>query len=170
MSHLAVRDVMTTGRVTVTPATPLRYVADILARQKISSVPVLSVRGKLVGLVAESDLLRKEELKRDPDGEHSRHMTYRERRAVATAVTAGEIMSTNPVTVRADATVAEAARLMDRYEVTCLPVVDASGNLVGVVGRWDLLRLVLGPDRTRAEIARATLVGGPQPVPRWGAR
>ncbi len=164
MSHLGVRDVMTTDQVTVTPATPLRYVSDILARQKTSSVPVLSVRGKLVGLVAESDLLRKEELKRDPDGEHSKHMTYRERRAVATAETAGEIMSTNPVTVRADATVAEAARLMDRYGATCLPVVDESGNLVGVVGRWDLLRVVLGPDRTRAEIAMAALVGGPRPV------
>jgi len=166
MSHLAVRDVMTTGQVTVTPTTPLRYVADILARQKMGSVPVLSVRGKLVGLVAESDLLRKEELKRDPDGEHSRHMTYRERRAVATAVTAGEIMSTNPVTVRADATVAEAARLMDRYEATCLPVVDQSGNLVGVVGLWDLLHVFPGPDGIRAEITRETLVGGPGPVPR----
>jgi CBS domain-containing protein len=166
MSHLIVRDVMTTDQVTVTPATPLRYVADILARQKISSVPILSVRGKLLGLVAESELLRKEELKRDPDGEHSRHMTYRERRAVATAETAGEIMSTNPVTVQADATVAEAARLMDRYEATCLPVVDESGNLVGMVGPRDLLRVFPGPDGIRAEIIRETLVGGPGPVPR----
>jgi CBS domain-containing protein len=166
MSHLAVRDVMTTDQVTVTPATPLRYVADILVRQKISSVPVLSVRGKLLGLVAESDLLRKEELKRDPDGEHSKHMTYRERRAVATAETAGEIMSTNLVTVRADATVAEAARMMDRYEATCLLVVDEGGNLVGVVGPWELLRVVLGPDEIRAKMTRETLVGGPFPVRR----
>ena len=164
MSYHKVRDVMTTDPVTVTPTAPLRYVADILVRQKISSVPVLSVRGKLLGLVAESDLLRKEELKRDPDGEHSKHMTYRERRAVATAETAGEIMSTNPVTVRADATVAEAARLMDRYEATCLPVVDQSGNLVGMVGPRDLLRAVLGADEIRAEMTRETLVGGPVPV------
>jgi CBS domain-containing protein len=160
MSHHKVRDVMTTDPVTVTPATPLRYVADIVARQKISSVPVLSVRGKLVGLVAESDLLRKKELKRDPDGEHSKHMTYRERRAAATAETAGEIMNTNPVTVLADATVAEAARLMDRYGATCLPVVDESGNLVGVVGPWDLLRVFSGPDGITTEITRETLVGG----------
>jgi CBS domain-containing protein len=166
MSYHKVRDVMTTDPVTVTPTTPLRYVADILVRQKISAVPVLSVRGKLLGLVAESDLLRKEELKRDPDSEQSRHMTYQERRAVATAVTAGEIMSTNPVTVRADATLAEAARLMDRYEATCLPVVDESGNLVGVVGLWDLLRVFPGPDSIRAEITRETLVGGLGPVPR----
>jgi CBS domain-containing protein len=166
MSHLVVRDVMTTDLVTVTPATPLRYVADILVGQKISAVPVLTVRGKLVGVVAESDLLRREELKRDPEGEHSRHMTYRERRAVATAETAGEIMSTSPVTVRADATVPEAARLIERFEATCLPVVNENENLVGMVDPRALLRGLLGPDEIRAEIARATLVGGPGPVPR----
>jgi CBS domain-containing protein len=85
---------------------------------------------------------------------------------VATAETAGEIMSTCPVTVRADATVPEAARLIERFEATCLPVVDENGNLVGMVDPRALLRGVLGPDEIRAEIARATPVGGPGPVPR----
>jgi CBS domain-containing protein len=153
MGHLVVRDVMTSDPVTVTPATPLRYVTDALVRQKIGAVPVLTVRGKLAGLVAESDLLRKEELKRDPEGEHSKHLTYRERRAVATAETAGEIMSTNPVAVLADVTVAEAARLMDRHEATCLPVIDEGGYLVGVVGPLDLARAAFGPGEIPPERA-----------------
>ncbi len=166
MSHHSVRDIMTTNPVTVTPATPLRYVADILVKQKTGAVPVVNPRGKLVGLVAESDLLRKEDLKRDPDGEHSRHLTYRERRAVATAETAGEIMSTHPVAVRADTPAAEAAWLMDRCQATCLPVVDPCGHLIGVVGSRDLLRAVSVPGESRAEITVQTLVGGPVPVAR----
>jgi CBS domain-containing protein len=141
-----VRDIMTVDPVTVTPATSLKELVDILVMHKISSVPVLGLYGKVLGLVAETDLLRKEELKRDPDVRHSRHMTYRARRDMATAQTAGELMSTHPVTARAGMTVAEAARLMDRHQVTCLPVVDDGGKLVGVIGPRELLRVFVWPD------------------------
>lgn len=141
MGHHEVRDVMTADPVTVTPATPLKYVASSLVRHKISAVPVLGLQGKVLGVISETDLLRKEELQRDPDGEHSIHLSYRARRDMATAETAGELMNTHAPTVRPDATVAEAARLMDRHEVACLPVVDDRGKLLGVVGPRDLLRL-----------------------------
>ena len=146
MRHHEVRDVMTADPVTVTPATPLRYVATSLVKHKLSAVPVLSLQGKVLGVISENDLLRKEELQRDPDGEHSVDLTYRVRRDMATAKTAGELMSTHPATVRPDATVAEAAGVMDRYDAVCLPVVDEGGNLLGVVGPRDLLRVFLQPE------------------------
>lgn len=155
-----VADVMMVDPVTVTPATPLKELVDILVEHKISAVPVLGMQGKVLGLVAETDLLRKEELKRDPDVRHSRHMTYRARRDMATAELAGELMSTHPVTARADMTVAEAARLMDRHQVTCLPVVDDEEKLLGVVSPRDLLRVFLRPDEEiRAQIIHEVLVG-----------
>ena len=160
MRHHHVRDVMTVNPVTVLPSTPLKELAGILVQQKIGSVPVLSLQGKVLGLVAETDLLRKEELKRDPDGRHSMHMTYRARREMATAETAGELMGTHPVTARAEMTVAEAARLMERHQVSCLPVVDDGGKLIGVVNPRDLLQVFLRPDdEIRAEIVRDVLLG-----------
>lgn len=153
MRHYTVRDVMTADPATVTPATPLKDLTGILIQHKVSSVPVLGLSGKVVGLAAETDLLRKEELKRDPDVRHSMHMTFRARRALATAETAGEIMTTPPVTVPAGATAAEAARLMDLHQVTCLPVVDEYGKLLGVVTPQDLLRIFLRPDDTRLPAA-----------------
>jgi CBS domain-containing protein len=154
-----VQDVMTVDPVTVTPATPLKELVDILVEQKISSVPVLGLHGRVLGLVAETDLLRKEGLKRDPDVRHSRHMTYRARRDTATAETAGELMSTHPVTARAEMTVAEAARLMDRHQVTCLPVLDDGGKLLGVVSPRELLRVFLRPDEEiQAQTMREVLV------------
>lgn len=51
-----------------------------------------------------------------------------------------EVMTTRPVTVRPDAEVAEALRLLDRHAVTALPVVDDSGRLRGVVSEADLIR------------------------------
>jgi CBS domain-containing protein len=160
MRHCTVRNVMTTDPVTVTPATPLKDLVDILVGHKVSSVPVLALSGRLVGLVTENDLLRKEELHRDPNAGHSVHMTFRARRALATAETAGELMTTHPVTVPPDMNVAEAARLMDRNQVTCLPVVDGSGKMVGVVTPRDLLRVFLRPDEEiRSDIISEVLVG-----------
>jgi CBS domain-containing protein len=160
MRHHEVREVMTADPATVTPATSLKYVADLLVRQKVSAVPVLSLQGRFLGIVAETDLVRKEELQRDPDGRHSIHLSYRARRDMATAETAGEIMIMPPVTVRPDATVAEAARLMDRYDATCLPVMDESGKLLGIVGPRNLLQVFLRPDdEIRAEVIKDVLVG-----------
>jgi CBS domain-containing protein len=146
MGHHEVRHFMTTDPVTVTPATPLKYVASSLVKHNISAVPVLGLQGQVLGVISETDLLRKEELQRDPEGEHSIPLSYRARRDMATARTAGELMNTRPPTVRPDASVAEAAQLMDRHEVSCLPVVDEGGKLLGVVGPRDLLRAFASDD------------------------
>ena len=141
-----VRDIMTADPVTVTPATPIKDLAGILVKERIGALPVLTPYGRPVGLVTEADLLRKEQLQRDPDGQHSMHLTYRTRRAIATAETAGEIMTRHPTTVRAGATVAEAAQLMDRYSVRYLLVVDEDGKLLGVVSPRDLPQVFPRPD------------------------
>lgn len=160
MRHYEVREVMTADPVTVTQGTSLKYVADLLVKQKVSAVPVLSLHGRFLGFVAETDLLRKEELHRDPDVQHSMHLSYRARRDLATAETAGEIMSAAPVTVRPDATVAEAARLMDRHHISCLPVTDETGKLLGVVGLRNLLQVFLRPDEEiQAAIVKDVLAG-----------
>ena len=160
MRHYQVQDVMTADPVTVTPATPVKDLADILVRQRVGAVPVLTVGGKVVGIVTEADLLRKEELQRDPEGQHSMHLTYRARRDIATAETAREIMNTHPATVRAGATVPEAARVMDCQQVTCLLVTDENAKLLGMVSPRDLLRVFLRPDEEiRAEIIREVLAG-----------
>jgi len=52
----------------------------------------------------------------------------------------GDRMTSQPIVVLADASLTEAARLMDRHRVRGLPVVDASGALVGVLSQTDLNR------------------------------
>jgi CBS domain-containing protein len=52
----------------------------------------------------------------------------------------GDLMTMGTVDVRADAPLAEAARLLDAHRIHGLPVVDATGLLVGVISQTDLLR------------------------------
>ena len=54
--------------------------------------------------------------------------------------TVGQLMSSNPIVVSADAPLAEAARLLEQHHVHGLPVVDGLGGLVGVVSQTDMLR------------------------------
>jgi CBS domain-containing protein len=158
MRHYEVRDVMTADPATVTPATPVKDLAGILVGQRIAALPVLTPNGRVAGLVTETDLVRKEQLQRDPEGQHSGHLNYRTRRDIATAETAGELMSTHPVTVRAGATAAEAARLMDRHQAACLLVTDDGGKLLGVVSPRNLLRVFLRPDEEiKAEVTGEVL-------------
>jgi CBS domain-containing protein len=56
------------------------------------------------------------------------------------ATTVAEHMATHPILIRADASLTDAAELMDRHHVHGLPVVDATGALIGVLSQTDLNR------------------------------
>jgi CBS domain-containing protein len=56
------------------------------------------------------------------------------------APTVGDRMSLEPIVVRNDAGLAEAAELMDHHRISGLPVVDGAGCLVGVLSQTDLAR------------------------------
>lgn len=57
LRSIEVREVMAKDVVSVTPDTELREVARIFVERKIGCVPVVGVRGELVGLVTETDLI-----------------------------------------------------------------------------------------------------------------
>jgi len=79
---------------------------------------------------------------------------------------AADLMTSFVVTVRPDATIEYAARLMLQYRISGLPVTDSDGTVLGIITESDLLRraktgtekrharwavLLLGPGRRRAE-------------------
>jgi len=60
-------------------------------------------------------------------------------------LTVGEVMTERVITVREETPFKELARLMRAHDVSGLPVVDASGTLVGIVTEADLLEVVGEP-------------------------
>ena len=56
------------------------------------------------------------------------------------AMIVGDLMATRLVCVRADSPISVAAKLLDDYDLSGLPVVDRDGALLGVVSRTDLIR------------------------------
>jgi acetoin utilization protein AcuB len=57
LKDLRVREVMTWGVVTVTPATHLREAARVMREQRIGSLPVVDDEARVVGILTERDLV-----------------------------------------------------------------------------------------------------------------
>ncbi|MFD8910989.1 CBS domain-containing protein [Streptomyces sp. NPDC059575] len=155
---------MTRAVVAVGGGTLFRDMVERLEQWKVGALPVLEGDGRVIGVVSEADLLPKEEFR---DGEPDRLTQLRRMAdlAKAGAVTAGELMSTPAVTVHADATLPEAARIMAVKGVKRLPVIDAQGALVGVVSRGDLLKVFLRSDGELSDEIRRSVVDVLFPAP-----
>jgi CBS domain-containing protein len=152
MMNVTVNDVMTTTVVAVKKGASFKELAALLRKYRVSAFPVLDDDQKLIGIVSEADLLAKEALNADRGGPIAA-MVHHKELDKADGVTAGDLMSSNVVTVKPDDTVEQAARLMYHLQVKRLPVVDAGGYLVGIVSRSDLLAVFDRPDQEiRAEI------------------
>ena len=52
---------------------------------------------------------------------------------------AADLMMANPISIRSDASVADASKLLTDKGITAAPVIDESGRPIGVVSRSDLL-------------------------------
>lgn len=142
MKHLNVADLMTDEVVSVAPDTAFKEVAKLLAQYDVSGLPVLDDEDRVVGVVSQTDLLAHAGTAAQPPRQSS---------APAGPPTAGDVMSAPAVTIHAEETAADAARLLTRRAIERLPVVDEEDRLVGIVTRRDLLRLFVRPD---AEIRR----------------
>ena len=155
-----VREVMTTRVIWVRKQASFREMAATLREHRVSAFPVLDEGGKVVGVVSEADLLTKQALDGGEDGMPGMitGLLRRKEQEKARGITASDLMTSPPVTVRPEDTVEHAARLMYTRRVKRLPVVDAAGRLVGIISRADVLSVFDRPDsEIRAEITNDVL-------------
>jgi CBS-domain-containing membrane protein len=147
---------MTTRVISVTKDASFRTMAAALREHRVSAFPVLDDDGKVIGVVSEADLLAKEALDSEPEGMPGMiaGLLRRKEQEKARGTTAGDLMTSPAVTVTPDDTLEKAARLMYARKVKRLPVVDAGGHLVGIIGRSDLLACF---DRSDEDIRREIL-------------
>ncbi len=142
-----VADVMTRDVITVTPETSLRELANILAENNINGAPVVDDKGKVLGVVCESDLVDQNRPLHIPTVfvildsviplENPWRLQKEFKRLAATTV--GDIYSRPAVSVEPDTDLSEVARIMSERKLYTLPVIEG-GRLVGIVGKVDVIR------------------------------
>ncbi len=123
-----VGDLMTPQPTTVSPDTPIGEAWRTMTERRFRHMPVVKDGGGLVGIVTQRDLLvaarvSERRIDLDDDRPHS------------------ELMNREVDTVRPECCAAEAARHMLRTKRSCLPVVDETGALLGILTEADYMRL-----------------------------
>jgi CBS domain-containing protein len=143
---MKVRDMMSTGVVTVGPQTPWQDIAGRMLEAGVSGLPVVDDDGYLLGIVTEADLVSKPAFGDQPHRPlavlvdiltGATHWTGK-----ADGLTAADLMTTAVIITTPYEDMREVAQRMLDYKVQRLPVLDG-GRLVGIVSRRDLVRSIL---------------------------
>jgi CBS domain-containing protein len=136
------QDVMTTRVATIGPGASVREAARLMHERNVSALPVVNEKGRVVGIVSEGDLVRRRELSTETEGSWWL-LTLAQGSARDYLKTHGntvrDVMTRPVIGVRRSASLKQIARLLARYRIKRVPVLDA-GRLVGIVSRADLVR------------------------------
>lgn len=132
---MPVKDIMTAQPVTVGPEATLAKARELLERYHIHHL-LVETDGQVVGILSEGDILRNVSPYANTPAETARDQFTLNKKV-------HQVMRRRPPTVTADAPVAAAAKIILDNSITCVPVVNGQGLLVGIVSWKDLLRFAL---------------------------
>ncbi len=135
MKQELVKEWMSTPPVTIDIEAALPEACKIIREKQIRRLPVMK-DNRLVGIVTRGDL-------RGAEPSDATTLNVWELNYLLAKLKIKEIMTPDPITIRDDATIEEAAQLMIDYKVSGLPVLNAQDELVGIITESDIFRLVV---------------------------
>jgi acetoin utilization protein AcuB len=133
--------------ITVTPDDPINDVLAMFRREHIRRAPVIN-KGKLVGIVSETDLLNA-----SPSDVST--LSIWEMNYLLSKVTVKRVMSKKVITVTVDTPIEEAARIMADNKIGGLPVIN-NGRVVGMITETDLFKIFFELMGARQKALRVT--------------
>ncbi len=132
---LKVRDLMTKKVTTLDRNDTLDMVDDVMELGRVRHMPVIE-KGQIVGIVSQRDLFRSALAFAIGYGDKGR-------RTLLKTLNVKDLMKAPVITTEPDTPLAEAAALMVKKKIGCLPVLEA-GKMVGILTETDVLRHVAG--------------------------
>ncbi len=142
--HTRVRDIMTRSPQKAALETPLSEVARLLLSAGFTALPVVDAQNRPVGVISQGDLIYKADMPMRlgllAESDSARVSTVLENLASRQAQ---EIMTQPAIVINEEKNVTDAVDLMLTRQVKRLPVIDAAGQLVGVISRLDVFHSIL---------------------------
>jgi len=151
------KDVMTKQVASVGPDASVQEIARLLLGRRISAVPVVDDRGRVIGMVSEGDLMRRPESQTESrsswwldllGGPEERAREYLK----SHGLTARDVMTRKVITADENSPLETIATLLERNRIKRVPVL-RGGKLVGIVSRANLLRGLAARRRGAARAA-----------------
>jgi CBS domain-containing protein len=140
-----VGEIMITDVPTVQPDTPLAETLDRLLETDKRRVIVVDGERRVVGIITDGDVMRRAAKRVRPGALRALAAWFgggarpSGLEVAAEGRTAADVMTSPVVTLPTNAPIADAVRLMMAHRIKRIPVVDADGRLVGMVGRAGVL-------------------------------
>jgi len=132
---MLVKDWMSQTVITTDINDSMQEAMSRLKENNISMLPVMK-KGKMVGIVTDRDLKR-------ASASDANTLEVHELLFLLTKIKVREIMTENPVTIPFDFTVEEAAEVLLEKKISGAPVVDGDGNVMGLITKNDLFRVLI---------------------------
>jgi acetoin utilization protein AcuB len=132
---MIVNEIMTTRVFTIEMDTTLGQIQKIFEKHKFHHLLIVE-DGELIGIISDRDVLKEISPYINTLSEDSRDRQTLKKKA-------HQIMSRKPITVGTDTLVDDAASIMFKKNISCLPVVSPSGNIDGILSWKDILKCLL---------------------------
>ena len=140
---MTLKDVMTKAVVTVDMDESLQRIGELFEESKFHHL-LVTVEGKLMGVISDRDFLK------NLSPFLGRSQMARQQDANTLQKKAHQLMTRRPATARPETPLRKAAQRMLKLRISCLPVVERDGRVVGIVTWRDLLRQAY-PDLAETE-------------------
>ncbi|MDR0880474.1 MAG: CBS domain-containing protein [Clostridioides sp.] len=142
------RDIMTSDVVVANYNDKVEDVAKLLIEKKIGGMPVLDSEDRVIGIISETDILKKEKYVATPpfiniiEGvfylEDFRKLEEDIKEIAAYQIK--DLMSKKIVTVHENDTFDDVANIMIKKSINRVPVVDDENRLKGIICRYDIIK------------------------------
>ncbi len=129
---MRVEEIMTKNVITVDMDATLETIRNIFARHNIHHVVIVD-GNQIMGVISDRDILATLSPFIDSLIEEKRDISTLEKKA-------HQIMTRRPISIAFDQSIAVAAEIILENKISCLPVIDASSQLSGIITWRDLLR------------------------------
>jgi len=120
---------------TITPDVGIQEALASMRRDKVRRYPVVDKKGKLIGIVTQSDLM-------NASPSEATTLSVWEVNYLLSKITVERVMTREVITICPDCTIEEAARIMADHHIGGLPVCDGD-KLVGIITETDLFKIFL---------------------------
>lgn len=133
---MLIRDWMTKEVITVSPGVSMMKASRLMREHKVHRLPVVGEDGSLVGIISDRDI-------KDASPSKATTLDMHELYYLLAEIKVQEIMTRQPVSMRGDDSVEQAALVMVERHFGGIPVVDEADKVVGIITESDIFKVFI---------------------------
>lgn len=150
--QIFIKEIMTKNVISVSPDTSLIAASEKMISGGFNGIPVVDKNKKVVGIITEYDLLTKGTsihiptfirlMGEYPAAERRKDFLFKKSLEELVYLTVGDVMNKDPIIMWEGSTFSNVLRVFsEHHRVNPIPIVNAKSELVGIISRFDVIKI-----------------------------